>query len=141
MPPSHTTFPDGILAQHAHVTRLVGELRRAHADGVAPKTLQDRIDDVLQSVRLHFASEEEQMEVARYPKLEAHHQQHQTFLRRLEVLRAECAGGESELVTMFAESLEHWLTHHERTADEEVLAFLGLSVPKGSLPSAPTGDD
>jgi hemerythrin-like metal-binding protein len=125
------TFPDGILAQHAHVAKLVATLRQSQGRGALPTDLTSKIDEVLEAVRMHFASEEEQMQRHGYPKLEAHRQQHETFMRRLVVLRAECEGGDGELVTMFAESLEHWLTNHERTADEDVLAFLGLAPPRG----------
>ena len=127
-----STFPDGILAQHAYVAKLVATLREAQTRGELPADLASRIDEVLDVVRAHFQSEEEQMQEHGYPKLEAHHQQHVTFLRRLVVLRTECEGGDSDLVTMFAESLEHWLEAHERTADEEVLAFLGLTPPRGN---------
>jgi hemerythrin-like metal-binding protein len=128
---SAATFPDGILAQHAYVTELVGTLREAQKSGALPADLMTRIEEVLDAVRMHFASEEEQMRRYGYPKLATHSQQHETFLRRLMVLRAECKGGDADLITMFAESLEHWLTAHEHTADHDVLAFLGLAPPRG----------
>jgi hemerythrin len=120
------TFPDGILAQHAYVAKLVGALREAQTEGARPTDLMARLEQVLESVRAHFQSEEEEMEHYGYPHLDSHRQQHETFMRRLIVLRAECDGGDEDLIMMFAESLENWLAAHERTADNDVLTFLGL---------------
>ena len=129
----HTTFPDGILAQHAHLTKMVAALRQAHADAVEGDELASRTADLLEDVRLHFANEEAEMGRAGYPKTAEHRHQHATFMRRLEVLRAEYVHGESELITMFTESLENWLKTHERTADRDVLEFLGLSPPSDAI--------
>ncbi len=118
------TFPDGILAQHVLVAKLIEALREAQTQH-SPE-LAAKIDEVLDAVRQHFASEEDHMQRYGYPKLDAHRQQHETFLRRLVVLRGECQSGDPELIKMFAESLEAWFRTHERTADEEVLSFLGL---------------
>lgn len=124
-------MPDGLLAQHAYVASLVAALREAHAEGDRRDGVTTRIDEVLGAVREHFASEEEQMRRYGYPGLEAHHQQHETFLRRLTVLRGESDHGDAELLTMFVESLEQWLYRHEHTADEAVLRFLGLDGGAG----------
>jgi len=120
-----STFPDGILAQHALVAKLIEAVRDAQSDAMTE--LAPKIDDALEAVRMHFASEEGLMRQYGYPKLDAHRQQHETFMRRLVVLRAECAHGDPELIKLFAESLEQWFGAHERTADQDVLAFLGLA--------------
>ena len=118
------TFPDGILAQHALVAKLIEALREAQTHHTPE--LATKIDEVLDAVRKHFASEEGHMQRYGYPRLDSHRQQHETFLRRLVVLRGECLSGDPELIKMFAESLESWFHSHERTADQDVLAFLGL---------------
>jgi hemerythrin len=124
------TFPDGILAQHAYVAKLVATLRDARTNGAPTPDVATRIDEVLEAVRAHFLSEEEQMQKYGYPKIDAHRQQHETFTRRLVVLRAECKSGDPDLVSMFLESLEHWFAAHEQNADADVLAFLGLAPPR-----------
>jgi hemerythrin len=132
--PEHPTFPDGILAQHAHLAKKVGGLRQAHDDGAAWPELASKLDDLLENVRLHFAGEEDEMERSGYPKLAEHRQHHRTFTRRLELLRAECDHRQTELMSEFTALLETWLKNHERTDDQQVLEFLGLSLPSGAIP-------
>ena len=125
----HRTFPDGILSQHAHLARGVADLRQAHADGAAWSELASRLDDLVESVRMHFSSEEAEMQHNGYPKVAEHRLLHATFLRRLVVLRAECDERRTELMASFVKTLESWLKNHERTADRDVLEFLGLVLP------------
>ncbi len=84
------------------------------------------MDGLVEDVRRHFAEEEGEMLRYEYPKLAEHREHHRTFVRRLEALRAESSG--SELVALFAKSLEKWLKNHEQSDDKEVLVFLGLTV-------------
>lgn len=130
----HRTFPDGILSQHAHLAKGVVGLRQAHAEGATWSDLASRLDELVDAVRMHFASEEEEMERGGYPKIAEHRLLHATFLRRLLVLRAECDERHTELMSSLVKSLETWLKNHERTADREVLEFLGLLLP--SIPPA-----
>ena len=132
----HPTFPDGILSQHAHLAKGVADLRQAEADGASWADLAWRLDDLVERVRLHFASEEDEMQRSGYPKLAEHRQHHATFLRRLTVLRAECDEQQTELMSSFVKSLETWLKNHERTADKDVLEFLGLLLPSSTIPTA-----
>jgi hemerythrin len=77
------------------------------------------------------------MERGGYPKLAEHRRHHATFLRRLTVLRVECDEQQTELMSSFVKSLETWLKNHERTADRDVLEFLGLLLPSFAVPPAP----
>lgn len=136
------TFPDGILAQHAHLSKMVAGIRRAHAEGAAWPELASRLDELLESVRIHFGSEEEEMEREGYPRLVEHRDHHRTFMRRLDLLRTECDRRQTELMATLTRSLENWFANHERTADKDVLEFLGLLVPSAALfaPKLPTDD-
>lgn len=132
----HPTFPDGILAQHAHVSKMVAGLRRAHAEGASWPELASKLDELLESVRWHFRSEEDEMEREGYPRLAEHRDHHRTFMRRLDLLRAECDRRQTELMATLTKSLENWFANHERTADKDVLEFLGLLLPSASLAAA-----
>ena len=123
------TLPDGIKAQHTHLAALVREVREAHDRGVAWAELAVMLDELLDHVRGHFEHEEEEMEKAGYPELAEHRGYHQAFLRRIEVLRAECDRRETELMSVVAELLENWFRNHERTADRHVMQFLKLDGP------------
>lgn len=108
---------------------MVAGVRAAHAAGVDWDALAEKIDEVLEVVHEHFEHEEREMKRAAYPRLEEHALAHQTFLRRLKVVRAECERRETELMALFTELLESWFKNHERTADRHVLEYLGLASP------------
>lgn len=108
---------------------MVSRLREAEAAGAPWTDLASQIDHLLEHVRGHFATEEDEMERAKYPKLEEHRHLHQTFMRRLQVVRDECDRRETELMSLFTELLENWFKNHERTADQHVLEFLGFAEP------------
>jgi hemerythrin-like metal-binding protein len=126
MAKSEPPLPTGILEQHGHIATLIGELHTAHDAGVAWDELAHKLDRVLEDVRGHFEHEEAEMAKAGYPKLDEHQSAHNTFLRRLLVLRRECDRRETELMGMFIELLENWFKNHERTADAQVLKFLRI---------------
>lgn len=129
MSATRRTMPDGILAQHGLLREMVSGVRAAHAAGVGWEALAEKVDEVLEVVREHFEHEEREMKRAAYPRLDEHALAHQTFLRRLVVVRAECERRETELMALFTELLENWFKNHERTADRHVLEYLGLASP------------
>lgn len=119
-------LPDGIAEQHDLLSTLVAGLREAHDLGAPWHELASKIDGVIAHVGAHFESEEAAMGRGGYPKLDEHRQHHRTFMRRLQVLRAECDRRETELMPVFTELLETWLKHHEGTEDKLALEFLGV---------------
>ncbi len=120
-------LPRGILAQHGHIRSHISALGRAHATGATWEDLAQRVDELLEDVRLHFEHEEEEMAKAGYTQLEEHRGAHTTFLRRLRVLREECRRRETELMGMFIDLLENWFDNHERTADAHVIQSMRVS--------------
>ncbi len=82
------------------------------------------LDALIDTVREHFEDEERQMQDAKFPMLEEHRKNHETFLRRLHVLREECDRRETELMSVFMDLLDNWFKNHERTADGLVLEYL-----------------
>jgi hemerythrin len=119
-----SALPKGILAQHGALAALIADVRKAHAEGATWDDLARMLDQLIATVREHFASEEEEMAQARYPILVEHRVNHETFLRRLLILREECERRETELMAVFMDLLENWFKNHERTADELVLNYL-----------------
>jgi hemerythrin-like metal-binding protein len=104
---------------------MIGSLRAAHASGVGWDAFAGILDQIIKTVGAHFDHEQDRMAAARYPRLDEHRTAHDTFLRRLRVLRAECDDRETELMHMFIELLDTWFKNHERTADAHVMAYLG----------------
>lgn len=120
------TLPDGVAAQHGHLSASIHGLRHAHAAGHAWEELAAAIDELMADVQKHFEYEELLMERAHYPRLEQHRNQHSSFLRRLIALRAECDRRETELMGVLVELLEAWFKSHEQTADRHAMEYLGI---------------
>ena len=117
-------LPAGIVAQHSALAALITDVRAAHARGASWEELAKKLDQLVATVTEHFQSEEQEMAKARYPLLVEHAKNHETFLRRLRILREECDRRETELMSVFMDLLENWFKNHERTADELVLEHL-----------------
>jgi len=114
----------GIVAEHGELAALISSVRKSHAAGATWDELARMLDELVETVRAHFESEEKQMEKAAYPLLAEHANNHETFLRRLRILRAECDRRETELMAVFMDLLDNWFKNHERTADELLLEYL-----------------
>lgn len=120
------TLPDGVAAQHGHLSASIHNLRHAHATGVDWAELAALLDRLIEDVRTHFELEEIEMDRAGYPRLEQHRGLHASFLTRLYALRLECDRRETELMGVLVELLEAWFKSHEQTADKHALEFLNI---------------
>jgi hemerythrin-like metal-binding protein len=114
----------GIVDEHTALAALITAVRRNHAAGATWEALARELDALVETVRAHFESEEQQMEKAGYPMLVEHRKNHETFMRRLLILRAECDRQETELMAVFMDLLDNWFKNHERTADGLLLEYL-----------------
>ena len=98
----------GIIGEHGEIASLIANLRRRHAEGLAWTELALLLDQLVATVASHFESEEKAMAKTGYPGLDEHRANHETFLRRLRVLRDECDRRETELMAVFMDLLENW---------------------------------
>jgi hemerythrin-like metal-binding protein len=114
----------GIVDEHTELAALISSVRRSHAAGASWEDLARMLDELVATVRAHFTSEEQQMERAAYPMLVEHRKNHETFLRRLLILREECDRQQTELMAVFMDLLDNWFKNHERTADGLLLEYL-----------------
>ncbi len=117
-------LPEALGAQHGHIADMVRGLRRAHDAGEPWSALRTYLDRLLGDVGQHFAREEAAMESAKCADLDAHKNEHQVFLRRLVIVRAECDRKETELMPLLTEMLDNWFSHHEDTWDRDAMAVL-----------------
>ncbi len=120
-------LPEAISAQHGYIASMVTGLRRLHDAGEPWSSLAAYINRLLRDVREHFAREEAVMAAARYERLAGHREEHERFMRRLEVVRLECDRKETELMPLLTEMLDNWFKHHEETWDREAMTSLNLA--------------
>jgi hemerythrin len=123
------TFPDDVAAQHAHLARLLVELRERASHGATGGDLCKLLDSLATDVADHFAAEEKLMERGGYPHLDQHREQHAKFLSHIETLTRDCAQRTAGLHRSIIQQLEDWYHDHQHTADAEALRFLGVGRP------------
>jgi hemerythrin len=77
-------------------------------------------------VGFHFATEEQAMKVAEYPRADAHHWQHNHFRREIRLLRdrALADGPGRPLALQLHYLLEDWFAGHIRFSDAPLAAWL-----------------
>jgi len=123
------TFPDDLAAQHAHLERLLVELREHASQGASGVDLCKLLDSLATDVGDHFAAEEQLMERGGYPHLEQHRDQHEKFLSHIDSLVRDCSQRTAGLPRSIIQQLEDWYHDHQHTADAEALRFLGVGTP------------
>ena len=113
-----------IVDEHSALASMIAHVRHVHAKGATWEELARHFDELIAAVSAHFESEERNMAEVTYPQIVEHRTNHETFLRRLRMLRAECDRRETELMAVFMDMLENWFKNHERTADELLLKYI-----------------
>ena len=118
--PSLDTGIEVIDIQHRKIISMVNDLHELSASDQSGV-----IDDVLQRmhdyVTDHFSFEEELMQAAEYPYLNAHSLLHQRFVKRMEGISQRHNNGDNihEELSGF---LGTWLTHHIGHEDQDYVA-------------------
>lgn len=109
--------------EHRQLLRLIARL----ADAEQSKSLKDRtatIRATLGFATLHFAEEEQAMEAAGFPEIEAHRAEHRQLLARLEFAAGSCEDGNGVAVYDFATELYTWINEHLLKSDARYVECL-----------------
>jgi hemerythrin len=118
------TLPDGVAAQHGHLAALIKSLRVQLSEGAEWSELARAFDRLNADIAEHFEFEENLMSQRGYPGVAEHRNEHESFRKKVAILRAECDHQQTELLGVLVELLESWFKTHEQTADREVAQFL-----------------
>jgi hemerythrin len=109
--------------QHKRLFEVLNELEVA-INTRSPRVVSSLVEELLDSVRAHFAAEEEVLRQTAYPGLERHRAEHQRFTTDLLDSKRKVDGGllvvSSELITY----LQTWLRHHILSVDKGYCPYL-----------------
>ncbi len=110
--------------QHRRFIETIDALRAAIEGDRDIRLLNEIIDQLDRYVRIHFAYEEKQLRLARYPQLNEHIDEHRRFAKKLAQLSEPVRRG----ATWPAPVLLHWLTDwtcsHIRLTDKKCQDWL-----------------
>jgi hemerythrin-like metal-binding protein len=108
---------DDVDGEHRVQLGLLEALRGAVAAGRAIKEQEEVLVQLVDYTKVHFASELLLMRLYAYPQYQAHSEEHDETLERLEELQQRLAAGDLDLTLEALDRLEGWLVGHIRRAD------------------------
>ncbi len=93
------------------------------------KALEEKIDEYLAHVKVHFANEERLMRKYNFPKYEMHKTAHDIFLMDLEITIKQWKNfGNIEKVTNFIRKSPEWIVLHINTVDAPTSAYIAQKM-------------
>ena len=115
-----------IDSQHRELISRVNKLAEECVPGTEKRTAVGTLDFLLDYTDYHFTEEETLQKKSGYPKLSAHHLEHEKFKKAVEDLRAmleEEEGPSEAFVDAVRKNVEEWLWNHIMTWDKEVAGY------------------
>jgi len=113
-----------IDADHRHLVGLVNELHSATSQGRGHEVVGKILEEVISYTVDHLQREERQMEIVRFPGIEAHKKRHADFVASLNHLQQRYDEGQITVAAGLSSVLRDWLSLHIRRSDKELLAFM-----------------
>jgi len=121
-----TEFLIGIEAvdrQHSFLIDLYNDLADKLNQGKDQPEIEEVLEKLFDYTRYHFSTEEKIMEARRYPGLESHRRQHQTFIRTLSDFSSH-HNLTGEGLAGVVNFLGQWVQGHILITDKEMGEFL-----------------
>jgi hemerythrin-like metal-binding protein len=113
-----------IDAQHKELLKLVNGLHAAVESCIGKDELKDKLINLTEFTRHHFATEEELMKQHDYPDLVRHHKEHRTLLRHMDELVAMVSNGRSPTFYSDYDVSTDWALLHIEEHDRDLGHFL-----------------
>lgn len=110
--------------QHQKLVRFIAELQTAMAAGRGKDTLDPLLAQVADYAQVHFVTEEQIMEDARYPLLETHRVQHRRILACIEALRQKHSSGSGIASVDVLDFLMGWFGKHTLGHDVSMARYV-----------------
>ena len=117
---------DEIDDQHRELFRRIGALLDASRNRRSREEVVRLLEFLGSYVVDHFASEEQRMELAAYPRAAGHRAEHRQFVKELEVLRHELKseGPTNLFVIRVGNRVTEWLREHIYRTDRSLGEWL-----------------
>ena len=111
--------------QHQELIRRYNDLLDACNQGKGKQEISKTLNFLGEYVKVHFNSEEEQMQKHNYPEYTDHKKQHDEFILQYNALKDEFEQGKQIIVIIRANKmLSDWLLNHIGITDRKLGGFL-----------------
>ena len=112
--------------QHRALIDRLNRMAAAVEERQGEREIARTLGFLIEYTHFHFSAEEEYMEEAAYPELDAHRKLHGEFIRTLDDLKRdfEEEGSTKPLAQALNDLLGNWLVTHIRTEDRKFGSYL-----------------
>lgn len=121
-----------IDAEHRGQLERMNALGTGIARGGTPEQIADDLADLIDYLDAHFNTEKKLMREQRYPRANAHLEDHEAAVALLRELRERLGAGDLAALEQLLRTLRGWLVSHIQTADRALAGFLterGVEMP------------
>ena len=115
---------DEIDRQHRRMAELVNELHRAAIEKEDASVVSGVLDELLAYTRHHFKTEERLMLEHEYPDYQAHKNEHDDLLDKLECVVRKISGGHGPVFAAEVDVSADWVMVHMLGYDKPLGAYL-----------------
>lgn len=98
--------------EHQKLVEILNQLDEASHNGKGSRVMGDILAQLIEYTKFHFASEEEVMLDAEYPKLKLHSAQHRQLVEKVEKLNVKFHNSGQRITKETMDFLKYWLTNH-----------------------------
>ncbi len=115
---------DLIDAQHRGLMNLLNELNAYQEDEPESRDFEQIIDDLINYVSEHFATEEAFFEETAYPQMDQHIIEHQFFVEKVNDIASDYYSMDVKDIRQMIEFLSNWYSKHIMKTDRKYIAHL-----------------
>ena len=110
--------------QHKCLVKMINQLHDAMAAGSGKEALDTILVQMKAYCKTHFDTEEQLFAIHGYPEAQAHHQEHQKFIDKVDQIIEKSKKSKIGLSMEVMTFLKEWLTHHILQVDQAYAPFL-----------------
>lgn len=109
---------------HQGLFRLINQLFEAMSHGKAEDLLSDILVQLIDYTKTHFKREEMYFATTNYPETLEHKLQHELFIEKIEILKAQFEKGDKQISVELIKYLSDWLINHILISDKRYMSHL-----------------
>ena len=122
--PEYSVQIPEIDAQHQRLFCLAAELHNAMAQGKGKNVLEHSLAQLVDYTKIHFANEEQFMNLHRYPDAVAHKALHDQLTAQVIDLQKKFRAGNAGLTISLMVFLKNWLENHIAGSDQQYSVYI-----------------
>jgi hemerythrin len=120
--------------QHRHFFDIINRLGCARGSAAEHSVLVDTFTELIEYMLVHFATEENLMELSRYPALEQHKELHGFFAHKVTELFRNYLQDKADISGATLVFMQDWLMNHIKSEDMKFKDYHNDTPCAGNIP-------